>query len=172
MLEYIILGFLMYKEFSGYDLKQVMLRSTSNFFDASFGSIYPALKRLEAKGFIHSREEVEGGKYKKIYAISATGKSEFMNWLEQPIEFSKTQQDHLVKVFFLGFLPQEKAVQALQCLIKKVEPVLGKLTESQSKIKAKTDIYQYSTLLYGIHYYRFIIEWIHGLIEELSMKEK
>ncbi|WP_236880832.1 PadR family transcriptional regulator [Clostridioides difficile] len=49
MLEYIILGFLMEKELSGYDLKQIMSESTSYFFDASFGSIYPALKRLETK---------------------------------------------------------------------------------------------------------------------------
>lgn len=51
MLEYIILGFLLSKDLTGYDLKQRMAKSTSFFFDASFGSIYPALKRLEAKKY-------------------------------------------------------------------------------------------------------------------------
>ena len=47
MLEYIILGFLMGCAASGYDLKQYMAESTSYFFYASYGSIYPALKRLK-----------------------------------------------------------------------------------------------------------------------------
>ena len=57
MLEYIILGFLMGCAASGYDLKQYMAESTSYFFDASYGSIYPALKRLEEKKLILSRRK-------------------------------------------------------------------------------------------------------------------
>ncbi|HBF36581.1 MAG TPA: PadR family transcriptional regulator [Firmicutes bacterium] len=170
MLEYIILGFLMYGDMSGYDLKQCMSKSTSYFFDASFGSIYPAFKRLEAKGEISSREVVDCGKYKKLYSITDAGKSVFREWLEQPIEFAKTKLDHLVKVFFLGFLPKEKAIETLQAFIKEVEPVLHELIESQPKIKLKTDIYQYSTLLYGINYYRFIIDWSHDLLKELTKR--
>jgi DNA-binding PadR family transcriptional regulator len=171
MLEYIILGFLMVGEMSGYDLKQHMAKSTSNFFDASFGSIYPALKRMEAKGFICSREVVDGGKYKKLYAISECGKSDFMNWLNQPIEFTKTRLDHLVKIFFLGFLPTKKAIEEIQVFIKEVESVLEKLTESQSKIKEKADMYQFSTLLYGIQYYQSIIDWCNNLLKELSKNQ-
>ena len=62
MLEYIILGFLMRRKATGYDLKQYMAESTSYFFDASYGSIYPALKRLEEKKFLCSEEQVTGGK--------------------------------------------------------------------------------------------------------------
>lgn len=102
-LEYIILGFLMSSEMSGYDLKQKMTESTSNFFDAGYGSIYPTLKRMEAKSFISLREIVEGGKYKKLYAITELGKSEFLNWLELPVEFSRTKTDHLIKIFFFKF---------------------------------------------------------------------
>lgn len=168
MLEYIILGFLMYGVMSGYDLKQYMAKSTSNFFDASFGSIYPALKRLEERGQISSTEVVDCGKYKKLYTITETGKSDFINWLEQPLKFSKTKLDHLVKVFFLGLLPKEKALEILQGFIKKVDLVLHELKESQPKIKAKTDMFQYSTLLYGINYYKFIIDWSNDLLRELT----
>jgi DNA-binding PadR family transcriptional regulator len=168
MLKYIILGFLLHGEMSGYDLKQCMVKSTANFFDASFGSIYPALKRLEAEGAISSREVVDAGKYKKIYVITDDGRLEFMRWLEEPIGFVRTKLDHLVKIFFLGFLPQEKAIVALQAFIKAVKPVLNELIASQPKIKEKTDIYQYSTLLYGISYYQFIINWSNELLGELT----
>jgi DNA-binding PadR family transcriptional regulator len=168
MLEYIILGFLMFGEMSGYDLKQYMAKSTSYFFDASFGSIYPALKRLEQRGQINSREVVDGGKYKKLYAVTDKGKSDFINWLEQPLNFAGTKLDHLVKVFFLGFLPKEKALEILQGFTKEVELVLDELKVSQPKIEANTDMFQYSTLLYGLDYYRFIIDWTNDLVGELN----
>ncbi|TQW48753.1 helix-turn-helix transcriptional regulator [Clostridioides difficile] len=97
MLEYIILGFLMEKELSGYDLKQIMSESTSYFFDASFGSIYPALKRLETKGYIHYHEVIDGNKLKKLYSITNTGKEVFLEWLKKPINFSKTNRELLAK---------------------------------------------------------------------------
>ena len=78
MLEYIILGFLMTKERSGYDLKRCMTQTTSYFFDASFGSIYPALKRLTQKGLVTFREDVDGGKFKKVYRITDSGRTAFM----------------------------------------------------------------------------------------------
>lgn len=47
MLIYVILGFLCEKDMTGYEIKQKMTISTSNFIDASFGSIYPMLKKME-----------------------------------------------------------------------------------------------------------------------------
>lgn len=170
MLEYIILGYLMNGEMSGYDLKRWMSHCTSNFFDASFGSIYPALKRLEVKGFINSREIVEGGKLKKLYSIDDKGKADFFNWLETPIAFAKTRQDHLVKVFFYDQLPKEKAVANLKELVKQVEPILKHLENHKNNVEAKYDanqyFFQFSTIVYGIGYYQFVIEWCKDLINK------
>ena len=103
-------------EMSGYQLKQQMAGSTSNFFDASFGSIYPALKKMEVRGAITVRDVMEGGKFKKFYTITESGKVEFMEWLENPIECSKTRPDPLVKLFFYGYLPMEKALYNIKLL--------------------------------------------------------
>lgn len=168
MLEYIILGFLMSGEMSGYDLKQKMTESTSNFFDAGYGSIYPALKRMEAKCVISLREIVEGGKYKKLYAITELGKSEFLNWLELPVEFSRTKPDHLIKIFFFKFLPKEKAIENLKAFINEVEPVYKKFSEAESKVKEKYDTFKFSTLIFGVGYYNYVIEWSNNLLKELK----
>lgn len=168
MLEYIILGFLMNGEMSGYDLKQKMTKSTSNFFDAGYGSIYPALKRMEAKSVISLREIIEGGKYKKLYAITDLGESEFLNWLELPVEFSRTRPDHLIKIFFFKFLTKEKAIEKLKAFINEVEPVYKKFNEAESKIKGKYDIFEFSTLTFGVGYYKYIINWSNNLLRELE----
>lgn len=172
MLEYIILGYLMNGEMSGYDLKRWMSYCTSNFFDASYGSIYPALKRLEEKGFINFRETIEGGKLKKLYSINEIGKVYFLHWLEAPIVFAKTKQDHLVKIFFYDQLPKETAISNLKNLIKQVEPVLKYLENHKCDIEAKYDtnryFFQFSTIDYGIGYYRFVIDWCNDLLNRLE----
>ena len=52
----VILGFLFLGEETGYDIKQVTDRSTRYFWGASYGQIYPELRRLEAAGLVRSRQ--------------------------------------------------------------------------------------------------------------------
>lgn len=176
MLEYIILGFLMKGETSGYDLKQWMTKTTSYFFDASFGSIYPALKRLEQKGFVNFREIVEGSKYKKVYQITDKGKEAFKVWINKPIDFDKSRHDHLVKIFFYEFLPKDKAIERIKDLIEEVKTVLNKLTAEKDEAEKKFDVYnfyyRYSTMLYGIDFYKFLITWCNDLVENLEKNPK
>ncbi|MEI6100877.1 MAG: PadR family transcriptional regulator [Eubacteriales bacterium] len=168
MLECIILGFLNCGEMSGYQLKQQMAGSTSNFFDASFGSIYPALKKMESRGAITVRDVVEGGKFKKIYSITETGQMEFIRWLELPIECSKTRPDPLVKLFFFGYLPQKKAIQNLELYITEVEKILKDLINYEPEVKKIADLYQYSTIVFGIDHYSYIIKFCKDLIYKIK----
>ncbi|MCO1604707.1 PadR family transcriptional regulator [Desulfosporosinus nitroreducens] len=172
MLEFIILGFLMCGETSGYDLKQWMTKSTSYFFDASFGSIYPALKRLGDKQLVIFKESVEGSKYKKVYQITETGKEAFMKWIAEPIAFEKSKQDHLVKIFFYEFLPKEKAIANLKGLIEVIQPIEKNLIGQKEEASQKYDVYQfyyrYATMVYGIDYYRFIMSWCNDMITKLE----
>jgi DNA-binding PadR family transcriptional regulator len=164
MLEYIILGFLMFGEKSGYDIKQTMKKTTSNFFDASFGSIYPALTKLEKKGYVVINEVLEDSKKKNIYSISKAGKSIFLAWLQQPIEFSKTNSEYLVKIYFYSFISKEKAVDLIKDFIRDVNKAIGELTEIEEKSKGKIDLYRSSTIYFGIEHYNFVIKWCEELI--------
>lgn len=172
MLEYIILGFLMRHEASGYDLKQWISCSTAYFYDASFGSIYPALKRLEQKDMITCHEVIDGSKYKKIYQINESGKIAFIKWLEEPIIFKKSRHDHLVKIFFYNMLPKEKALMNLKDFLKEVEPVLNELTNQKDEAEKKCDVskftFQYSTMEYGVNFYQFVIDWCNNLIRRIE----
>lgn len=172
MLEFIILGFLMCGETSGYDLKQWMTKSTSYFFDASFGSIYPALKRLTQKKMVTFHEVVEGSKYKKLYRITDAGKKAFMDWVEEPIVFEKSKQDHLVRIFFYEFLSKKEAIEKLKNLVCQVEPVAKELTEQKRETEREYDIYQfyyrYAAMGYGVEYYNFVLNWCNGLIDKLE----
>ena len=74
----IILGFLHFGPRSGYDIKQSVEISTRFFWGASYGQIYPELRRLEQAGLV--RVVAEGGRRRKTYGLTAAGEHAFDEW--------------------------------------------------------------------------------------------
>lgn len=167
MLEYIILGFLMGCAASGYDLKQYMAESTSYFFYASYGSIYPALKRLEERKLILSKEKVTGGKFKKLYSITEEGRGVFLTWLKQPVRFAKTRLDYLVPFFFYEYLEPITAKQNLELFMETASVGLEELKAQKEELNIRNlaagHTFHGSVLVYGIRYYEMLIEWCSQL---------
>lgn len=56
MLESLILGIVYDEDLTGYDIKKNIEKSFGVFYKASFGSLYPALKRLTGKDFVTTYE--------------------------------------------------------------------------------------------------------------------
>lgn len=168
MIKYVILGFLMYKSFTGYDIKQFMIQSTSNFMNASFGSIYPALDKLEKDGFITSTKIVEKGKYKKIYEINERGKALFIKWLEEPIDFMKSYEDILAKIFFYGHLPKEKASDLIEQLLEDINQKIENLEKLEAEIKNVAGYFEASTLYFGIDHLKFVRNWYEKFLKDLG----
>ena len=171
MVEYIILGFLLDREMSGYDVKQAIGLSTANFYDASFGSIYPALQRLEAAGLVAVSAGVSGGRFKKLYRISAAGRKRFFAWLEEPPVLHPTRNEHLVKLFFYGRLSAAKAAALLDRLCGLLAGRLAAFEALGPKVAGRADRFQLATLRYGVDYYRFMLDWFGCLRDEIAAGE-
>lgn len=167
MVEYLILGLLMYNPLSIYDIKKAMEKSTSHFFSASFGSLHPALKKLHEKGFVTFTQTLERGRNKKTYTITEEGRKAFLEWLQNSTNTGIVREPSLLKMFFLGHLPQEARSPVLKNYLEEVEKNLqvlkGLLEVSQAievpeeKLAHKT--YQLATLEFGVAYYEFVKEW-------------
>ena len=71
---------------TGYEIKKLSVEGKYSYFvDASFGSIYPALARLEADGMVTVREEIQSGKpARKVYSITPAGRAELVAQLSMP----------------------------------------------------------------------------------------
>lgn len=80
------LAILSYGDATGYEIRKESTEGRFSYFDdASFGSIYPALARLEADGMVTVREEPQAGKpSRKVYSITETGRAEFISSLCEP----------------------------------------------------------------------------------------
>jgi DNA-binding PadR family transcriptional regulator len=100
----VILGFLCEEPMSGYDIKQMMENSVSYFFDASFGAIYPALRKMEKEGLVEKQViQQEGKPNKNLFAITETGKEQFQQYLHSPITPTIMRSDVLIRLFFARF---------------------------------------------------------------------
>ena len=104
----LILGLLMIKHFTVYEIRQVMRQNFSSMCSDSLGSIQAALKKLSQQGAVTYSEYVEKGKMKKEYAITASGRILFLEWLKTPIDMSKNKNMDLGKFLFMGYLPKKE----------------------------------------------------------------
>ncbi|MBW9152910.1 PadR family transcriptional regulator [Clostridium estertheticum] len=167
MTKFIILGFLMTENMTGYDIKQKMSISTSNFMDASFGSIYPSLKRLEQKKLICFDEIVENGKLKKVYYIAEQGKEEFMTWLRAPIETSKTSAaSALSKIFFFDNLSNEEITNSINTYIEAITILKNNLLKIKKLLNNHDNNFEICTLNFGLDFYEFSIAWYKNYLDK------
>jgi len=168
MLEFVILGFLSKNSLTGYEIKQFMEHSTSNFIDASFGSIYPTLAKHTSKGFITCVENVEGGKFKKQYILTDKGKEELLRWLRIPCVFSPFHYEYLAKMFFYELLPQKEVISLIKAFQKTVKLEIQKLEELDKHCKDFVGFYQYATLRFGKECYRMVLDFHTKLMGEIK----
>lgn len=111
---YVILGFVRKEPRSGYEIKALVDNSTRFFWAASYGQIYPELKRLSEAGLIVGSDSPTGGRKRTVYEITADGEEELRNWLRQRPETFEMRDEGLLKLFFADALPREEALEILR----------------------------------------------------------
>ena len=175
MFEEIILGIIFEKALAGYDIKKIIENSFGVYYKASYGSLYPALKRLAAKGFVTTYEEPQGGRKKIFYHITEGGKKSFLEWLTTPMEVLDGTNPNLTKVYFFSHLSDEVREQQLMEYEKKNRQYLQELEELEMQLRKREDAEQYyyklSTLYYGISITKKTIEWCRHIREQKALPD-
>ncbi len=98
---YALLGFLTRGPMSGYDIKKAVEGSVDNFWNESFGQIYPTLRRLSDEGLIDKEEAATpGGRPRHVYAINAAGREALAQWLREDTPPPPVRIELLLKLFF------------------------------------------------------------------------
>jgi transcriptional regulator len=76
-LDMLVLKTLLLGPLHGYGIAKVIKTSSSDSLDIEFGSLYPALKRLELKGWISAKWEVsEHNRKAKYYRLTPAGRKQ------------------------------------------------------------------------------------------------
>ena len=99
--KYAVLGILSMGPMSGYDIKKVFQTIASNFWNESYGQIYPMLKRLTAEGLATKSVERQSGKPDRhVYSLTERGRKDLQAWLLNPVELEIGRHEILLKLFF------------------------------------------------------------------------
>src|SRR3954453_20873626 len=98
----VILGMLAARPRSGYEIKQLVDSSARFFWAASYGQIYPELKRLEKDGLISGSDFANGAGQRTTHKHTASGKKAAREWIAGPPEVFELRDEGLLELFFAG----------------------------------------------------------------------
>jgi PadR family transcriptional regulator, regulatory protein AphA len=116
-------------EATGYEIRKLSVEGEYSYFiDASYGSIYPALVKLESEKLVTSRVEVQDGKpAKKIYSITQTGRTEFINSLFEKLGDDEYRSEFLLFARFASELPASLVEARLNERVAAIDAELSEL---------------------------------------------
>ena len=100
----VIIGMLAARPRSGYEIKQLVDHSARFFWAASYGQIYPELKRLEEAGIVAGTDAPQGGRQRTVYELTDEGERAAREWIARPPEVFETRDEGLLKLFFAGVI--------------------------------------------------------------------
>ena len=180
MLKYVLLGFLNYTPMTGYELKQFMDESTSNFWHAKQSQIYTTLKKLEKDGMVESHIEPQDGRPdRRVYEITDAGRNDLDLWLALPeTELDQRKEGLLVKLFFSANTDKEKMLTQLRLLrdlhqrqMEQYETAtsdfISQVAEGMPQLAKDAQLWD-MTRRFGVMFEEMYVRWLDESIEKIE----
>jgi|SRR5438034_3699310 len=163
----VILGMLRFRPRSGYDIKTVVDRSTRFFWAASYGQIYPELRRLEQDGLIEGEDAPSGGRSRRVYKLTKAGRDALREWLFGSTVTIELRDESLLRLFFADVLPREEALVLLEGRKKGHEDFLQVLREIERLPGGKDPDFVDLVLRWGIEFNEWGAQWCEKHLKRL-----
>ena len=171
----VILGMLAARPRSGYEIKQLVDSSARFFWTASYGQIYPELKKLEKAGLIAGDDTSRGARQRTTFKLTADGKRAAREWIGSPPEVLEIRDEGLLKLFFAGSIDQKRAAEIARERASISRQKAAQLRAIEEMVdanghpdgaEAKPDAGSLSVLRFGIE----ASEWQADWFERVAMK--
>ncbi len=175
--KYAVLGILSLGSMSGYDIKKTIESSLSNFWNESYGQIYPILKSLVSEGLATVSVEAHAGKPDRhVYALTDAAREELRRWLLRPVEHEVGRVEILLKLFFGWQVPPQENARKVEEFRELQQRLLHKYAEIEKWLReAHADApglpYWLMTLSYGRRSARALIDWCDETLATLKSLE-
>jgi len=164
----VILGMIALGKRTGYDIKQLVDKSTRFFWAASYGQIYPELRRLEEQGLVSGRPEPSGSRARTVYELTEAGESALRQWLTAPGEpVYELRDEGMLKLFFSGVAGPSTALEQLDAIRATHERKLAVLRAIEPAARAASSGGPYLTLQVGLGMSQWAVDWCRATAERL-----
>jgi DNA-binding PadR family transcriptional regulator len=194
MLELAILGLLKEQDLHGYELKKRLVDTLGFGSGVSFGSLYPALGRLESAGAVRAVQSADplavaipltgsiggelavfrarrasgrstrGGRGKKVYGITDRGAALFEELLAAESQSNEDDRVFNLRLAFARYLPPDARLGMLE---RRRAHLLERLTQLRARVKAsreRADGYARSLMEHDRESTEHDLSWIDRLI--------
>ena len=168
----VILGMLRLAPRSGYDIKRVVDRSTRFFWAASYGQIYPELRRLQGEGLIRGESTPTGGRRRTVYRITSAGEAAHDEWLRAPGAGYELRDLGLLKLFFADLLPREEQLALLRELRDERRRILERLQQIKDDPQRPRRDLPEIALDFGIDTHAFWASWFDRAERDLRARRR
>jgi DNA-binding PadR family transcriptional regulator len=168
----VVLGLLSHGPRSGYDIKAIVDRSTRFFWAASYGQIYPELRRLEGEGLIEGEDAPRGARGRRVYRLTKAGREALVEWLFGSTVTIELRDESLLRLFFADALPREQALQLLEGRKRGHEEYLEVLRAIEARPAGKDPDFVDLVLRWGIDFNEWGARWCQEQLERLRNETK
>jgi len=163
----VILGLLAIGPRSGYDIKSTVDRSTRFFWAASYGQIYPELRRLEHEGLIEGENAPKGGRARRVFRLTAAGRQALVDWMRSEGDLTVELRDEsLLRLFFADTLPPDDGIALLEGRRRGHERYLEVL-RGIAELPGEDPPYIDLVLRWGIDFNEWGMKWCTEQLERL-----
>jgi len=163
----VILGMIAKGRRTGYEIKQLVDRSTRHFWAASYGQIYPELRRLEVDGLLTSRPEPSGGRARTEYALTDAGEGALLAWLTSDDELLYELRDEGMLKLFLSDVAPEARIENIRAMRAQYQRKADQLSALEAKA-AEMPTGPRLTLEMGLGITRWLIDWCEATERRLT----
>ena len=166
MLELAILGLLKESSMHGYQLKKRLAETLGSFWQVSYGSLYPALRRLQRDGAVEMtfpQEDV--ARRKNVYRITPLGEEAFRELLERAGHEATQDNGFSVRLAFFQYLKPETRIRLLERRRSFLEGRGSDLQRSLQSYKERIDGYTLSLMNHQLASTEADIRWVDDLIQ-------
>jgi len=165
VLELAILGLLKERSMHGYQLKKHLADTLGSFWVVSYGSLYPALRRLQREGaveMIFPKEEV--GRRKNVYRITEKGEALFKELLERAGQDASEDSGFSVRLTFFKYLKPETRIRLLERRRAYLDGRVSDLKQSMTAYRERVDGYTLQLMNHQLAATETDIRWLDDLI--------
>jgi DNA-binding PadR family transcriptional regulator len=175
----VILGMLAARPRSGYEIKQLVDKSARFFWAASYGQIYPELKRLQKEGLITGIDSANGARQRTTYKLTAAGTKAAREWIAGPPQVFELRDEGLLELFFAGSIEPGRAAEIARERAATAAANAAELRALEEEIDAtgqhegpehSPDTGSLMVLRYGIEMNDWAAEWFERAAKKLEQQ--
>ncbi|MBA3278509.1 MAG: PadR family transcriptional regulator [Geodermatophilaceae bacterium] len=178
MLEFAILGLLHDRPMHGYELRKELSTVCGGLRAFSYGSLYPALRRMKESGLIAVDDTVAasrllpadasaftGKRGKVVYKLTAEGKERFADWVAETGPDAYDDERFGVHLAFFSYTACDVRLRILEGRRRRVEEQQEGLTTALARTRERLDRYTLVLHQHGLDSVNREVRWLSELID-------